>query len=282
MRVLIIGGSSVIGKALAARLADIAEVRLAGRRDADLYFDLSEWREIPDVQESFDVVIHVAADFGGSQDEDFVRAELVNSVGTLSVCSLARRTQAKHFVLISSIFATYALGDQHYGIYALSKRHGEEVAQLFCAKRGIGLSILRPTQVYDDEGACRRHQSLFYLVADRAQGGQEIVFYGTHDAWRNYLHIEDLAEICLRVVARRCTGIYACAHPRSVRLTEIASAAFAAFEQSEKVRFLTDKPDLADVPEIRDYALYDCVEYYPRIDIVQGYRRIKEYRERNP
>jgi len=150
VRILIIGSTSVIGKALAVRLAHLGEVRLAGRREADILFDLAEWRELPESGELFDVVMHVAADFGGSTDDDYIRAELVNAVGTLSACKLAHRTRAKHFIFLSSISATYQASDPHYGIYALTKRHAEEVAQFFCSERNVALTILRPTQVYDD------------------------------------------------------------------------------------------------------------------------------------
>ncbi len=279
MSVLIVGSTSVIGRAIAARLEARCVVKTAGRREADFHFDLSRWQELPAVSESFDVVVHVAADFGGEGDPDMVRAEVVNAAGTLSACALARQVGARHFVLMSSIFATYRAGDPYYGIYALSKRHGEDVARLHCAAGGMDLTILRPSQVYDDRGDCRRHQGLFYMMADRAQAGEEITLYGAHDARRNYIHLDDLAETVARVVDQRCIGEYACAHPRSVRLGEMAQAAFAAFDQDRQARFLPDKPALSDLPEIDDFALYDRIDFWPRIDVAQGYRRIRACRE---
>lgn len=281
MKILIVGGTAVIGRALAARLAQLGEVRLAGRREADIPLDLTEWRDQPEPKGFFDVVVHVAADFGGLTDKDYVRAELVNSVGTFSSCSLAHRVQAKHFVLLSTISATYRAGDPYYGIYALTKRHGEEAASFFCTERGIPLTILRPTQVYDDSDACRRHQALLYLMADRAQAGQEIVLYGTHDARRNYLYLTDLAEICGRVVQGRHVGTFACAHPKSVRLSEMANAAISAFGYQVKVSFWADKPNLADLPEIDDHSLYELIDYWPSVDISEGFKRIRRYREKN-
>ncbi|CAM5188580.1 hypothetical protein CDEF62S_04709 [Castellaniella defragrans] len=176
MRILIIGAGSVIGRSIAARLSEESEVNFAGRRNADFFCDLTMWQHLPEISGVFDAVVHVAADFGGEHDRDWARAEVVNSAGTLSACALARQAKAKHFVLMSSISATYGPGDPYYGVYALSKRHGEEMAQAYCAVHGLGLTILRPSQVYDDRGDCRRHQELFYMMADHAQADQEIHF----------------------------------------------------------------------------------------------------------
>ena len=281
MRILIIGGSSTIGRALVVKLRPQAVVMTAGRRESDFLFDLTQWEYEPAIDGVFDVVIHVAADFGGGANDDFVRAELVNAVGTLSACRLAQCVQAKHFILLSTISATYRPGEPHYGIYALSKRHGEEVAGFFCAEHGMALTILRPSQVYDAEGCCRRHQALLYTMADRAQAGQDFHIYGSHDVRRNYLYLEDLVEVCRRVVQGRHTGVFTCAHPQSVRLSEAADAAFAAFGRGGKVQFMKDKPDLADLPFVNDDTLYREINYWPVVDIGEGLRRIKQRRENN-
>ena len=282
MKVLIVGSTSVVGKALKDCLTlQGLEVKLAGRREADIKFDLAIWDEQPNLDESFDVVVHVAADFGGNSNEDFIRAELVNSVGTLSSCSLAQHVQAKHFVLLSTMFSTYRAGDPYYGVYSLSKRHSEEAAIFFCEERNLPLTILKPSQIYDDEGLCRRHQAFFYLVADRAQAGQDIELFGNNDARRNYINLSDFSEILLRVVQKRKTGEFLCLHPDYVRISEMAIAAYAAFGTRGMVRHVRDRPSLADLPEIFDDTLYRGIDFRPRIDIREGYKRIKIFREKN-
>lgn len=282
MKILIVGSTSVIGKAVAKRLATLGGVKLAGRREADIAFDLTAWQELPIPNETFDVVVHIAADFGGSTDEDYIRAAQVNTVGTLSACALAHHVGARHFVLLSSISSTYTADDAHYGIYALTKRHSEEVAQFFCEERDIALTILRPSQVYDDAGECRRHQAFFYLIADWAEAGQDIELFGSRDARRNYLHLMDLAEIVGRVIEGRHTGVFTCAFPCHVRIGEMAVAAYAAFGTTGRVRFIAGKQDLEDLPDISVDALYELIDFWPGIDVAEGYRRISEFRERRP
>lgn len=280
MNVLIVGATSMIGKALANRLIEAGDiVRKAGRRKADIIFDLANWRDIPNVQEAFDVVVHVATDFGGSDDQDAVRAELVNAVGTLTVCTLAKRVQAQHVILMSSLSVMYQAGDRYFGIYALSKRHAEDVARWYCGNHGVGLTILRPSQVYDDQGISRRHQNLLYTVADCAEANDEVIFHGTHDARRNYIHLNDLTEVAARVIQQRRLGEFVCAHPQSVRLSEMAKAAYAAYGADREARFLPEKPALSDLPSIHDFEVYGLIGYHPQIDLQEGYRRIRACRE---
>lgn len=279
MKILLIGGTSSIGRAIAEKMIRLGRVVSAGRREAEVFFDLTHWDSIPVVDESYDVVIHVAADFAGPTTEDFIRAEITNVIGTLSVCRLAERCSAKHMVIMSSISATYGPGDAYYGAYALSKRHAEEAALLFCAERGLPLTVLRPTQVYDAKGKCQRHQPLLYLMADKAQAGEDILIHGTYDARRNYLYLDDLAEICSRIVEMRHAGVFDCAHPHSPKLSEVAQAAFSSFSNGGEIQFQPDKPHLVDLPCFALTSCYEEIGFYPQVDIQQGFERIKQFRD---
>lgn len=280
MKSLVIGSTSVIGKALVKAFSLLGEVKTAGRRDADIFFDLSQWDSPVHLDESFDVVVLAAADFGGTTADDLIRAELVNSVGTLAACRLAQQCSARHVILLSSIWASHTPQDHYFSIYSLSKRHAEEVASLFCSEHGIDLTILRPSQVYDAEGACRAHQPMLYRIADDAQAGNVITFYGSNDARRNYLHLDDLTAICTRVAQQRTTGLFNCVHPQSPRLSEIAQAAFDAFSQTGTLRFLSDKADIPDIPpQTPDTGFYASIGFSPRIDMNEGFALMSQHRE---
>lgn len=279
MKSLVIGSTSVIGKAVARELSRHGQVKLAGRRDADVAFDLSN--QVPvTVDERFDVVVLAAADFGGGQPDDLVRAELVNSVGTLAACRLAEQCGARHFILLSSHSACYQATDPYFGIYALSKRHAEEVASLYCQQRGMTLTVLRLSQVYDSQGQCRTHQPLLYAIADRAQAGQTVELYGSNDASRNYLHLSDLAEICARLADQSIHGFYNCGHAETPRLSEIAQAAFDAFGKPLDVRFLAEKKDIPDLPPFDvAHELFERIGFAPQIGIRRGFELMRAHRE---
>uniref|UniRef100_UPI00289B6FBC NAD-dependent epimerase/dehydratase family protein n=1 Tax=Pseudomonas sp. TaxID=306 RepID=UPI00289B6FBC len=131
MNSLVIGSTSTLGKAIAQALSRHGPVKMAGRRQADVAFDLIHGAPA-DISDTFDVVVHAAADFGGNAPEDLIRAEQANSVGTLAACPLADRCAARQVILLSSRSTGYPPADRYFGIYALSKRHAEEVASLYC------------------------------------------------------------------------------------------------------------------------------------------------------
>ncbi len=280
MKILVIGSTSVIGRALSFELASLCIIKTAGRRNADFFINLENWSEIPDISDYYDFVIHTAADFGGAEEEDFARAEVVNAVGVITACRLARKVKARHFVLISSISAANATDDPYYNIYAISKHHAEELASLFCSNFGIKFTAIRPSQVYDAAGECRRHQSLLYQMIDHAEFGEDIVLQGKNDAKRNFIFLDDLIEIIKRIIISGIEGVYNCTYPESLHLSDIANAAFTVFCKGGSLKFDERQQNIPDVKIDCDTNLYDKIGFKPRVNIVEGISRIRIFREK--
>jgi nucleoside-diphosphate-sugar epimerase len=277
--VLIIGSTSTVGLSAGRFLAQNHKVSYAGRRQADYQLSLDSANlELPE-NSQFDVVIHAAADFGGNDEEVFHQTEIVNAIGTLNVCRLAQRVRAKHVIVISSAFANFIPGDPYFGIYSLSKRHADELAQLYCNKVGLPLTILRPSQLYDAESRCKSHQGLFYLIVDKAQRGEDILIHGNNDALRNYLFLDDFSEILARVVQEEATGVFNCPAPKSVRLSEIANTAYQVFNQHATIHFAENESEICDLPAVSDNGLYEKIGFEPSISLAQGIKKIKYVRE---
>lgn len=277
--ILIVGSTSTLGTSVGSLLAENNNVFYAGRRNADYYLDLgSVDLKLPENLQ-FDVVIHTAADFGGNEEKDFCRSELVNAIGTLNVCRLARKAKVKHLIIVSSMFANYVPTDAYYSIYSLSKKHGDELAQLFCNQFNLPLTILRPSQLYDAESKCKAHQGLFYSIIEKAQKGEDIDFYGNNDALRNYLFLNDFSEIIARAIEEKVIGTFNCPSPNSVRLGEIARTAYRIFNQGGDIHFLADKPNIVDLPEVCGNDLYQKIGFKPQISLAEGIQMIKDVRE---
>lgn len=274
MRVLIIGSTSLIGRHIGGSLSLDHEVLYAGRRRGDYFLDLEDMdHSFPDDQK-FEAVIHCAAAFGGEAEDDFSRAELVNSVGSLAVAKLARRVRADHLVMLSSVSAFYAPGHAFYNAYALSKRHGDELVSLYCEKFGLPLTILRPTQIYGNEDGYRTHQPLLYHIIDRAAHGQDVVLFGRNDAQRNYLHVDDLKEVVKRVLTSRPMGIFPVTAHRSWALSEIAKFAFDAFGTPARVMFDPDRGDIPDLPTPDSTPFLEKIGMTETIEMPEGIRRV--------
>lgn len=276
MKTLIVGGTSSLGSALKPVLSEFSEVITAGRKSCDVRLDLSDPSEAIVLPDGIDSVIHTAAHFGGNKANEILEAENLNVLGTLKLCQAAVRAKVTHFVLISSMFACLKEGSEFYSIYALSKRHAEDVARFFCSAHFLPLAILRPSQIYGSNDRFRRHQPIIYVMMEKARLGEDIQIYGSHDARRNYIYIDDLTALVSRTVKNRVVGTYSCQHPVDVTYSQIARASFAAFKRNGSVRFVKDKQNIADNVFERDEALYKLTGFYPQTSIEDGLRKIAE------
>jgi nucleoside-diphosphate-sugar epimerase len=271
--ILIIGANSALAKEVIPVLAKGNTVITAGRKDCDLYCDVTKAVTVPD---EVDVIINFAATFGGASDEEIIDAQRTNVTGALNVCVGGKRAGVKHIINISSIFALLDEKSPHYSVYALTKKQADELAHFYCGINKIPLTILRPSQIYGDSDNFAKHQPFLYHILDKAQKGEDISIYGTNDALRNYIHSADLSEIVDRLIEKRVEGMYACAYPSDISYSQIAQAAQKIFGKGGKVVFLKDKPNIPDNIFMKDLSLYEKLEYYPQISIEAGIKRIKE------
>src|SRR5204863_7770421 len=86
LRVLIVGGSSLLATALKPVLEKFCEVLTAGRQKGnDIFLDLRDPVKDFSFPDNIDVVIHMAAYFKGGTDAEMLEAENVNVLGTLKL-----------------------------------------------------------------------------------------------------------------------------------------------------------------------------------------------------
>ena len=279
MRILIIGGNSSLGSCLKKRFSETNDVVTAGRSNCDIHLDLYDTSSEINFPPDFDVIIHTAAHFGGNAGKEMLEAETINVLGTLRICEAARKANAKHFILISSIFSLLKEDSSQYSIYALSKKHSEEIAKLFCVKHELPLTILRPSQLYGNGGNLRMHQPFLYFLVDQAEKGQDINIYGTNDASRNFIFIDDVVKVIDAIVHKKVLGTFNCMFPYDVTYSQIARAAYAAFKSEGHINFLIDKEDIADNIFEKDNLLYEKIDFYPEITIEEGMKKLATYRK---
>jgi nucleoside-diphosphate-sugar epimerase len=194
----------------------------------------------------------------------------VNVLGLMKLCHASSKANAKHFVHISSIFSDLKSDSPFFGAYSLSKRHSEDVAQ-FCGRDfRLPVAVLKPSRIYGVGERFRKHQPFLYAIMDKAQRNEDIDFFGSNDALRNFIHAQDMAKIISAVIAMKIEGTYRCVNPDNVTYSQIAAAAISAFESKSKVRFLKDKPDIPNNGFVWDETLFRLIDYLPRISTAQG------------
>jgi len=278
MKILLVGATSSLSWTLKPMLAEFAKVVTAGRSNCDLHLDLSDTIDKIRIPRDVDVVINTAAHIGGGSAQDMITTEEVNVTGTLKLCQACTRSKVRQFVQISSIFANLDPSSPFYSIYALSKKQGDEVAQLYATKFDLPLLIIRPSQLYGVGEAYRKNQPFLYTIMDKVQHNQDIVIYGSNDALRNFMHVEDLAMVINLSVKRALTGSYNCPYPENVRYSEIVAAAISAFNSKSQLFFSPTHPDIPDNPFAPDDSLFTAIDYLPWISITAGMAKEASHR----
>lgn len=279
MKILLVGGNSSLAQALRPALSAFAEVLTAGRSDCDIDLDIAWPIESFDLPGNLEVVILLSSHFGGEDFSSMLSAEEVNVLGALKLAHACHSAGVSQLIQISSIFAGLIETSPFYNVYSLSKRHAEELTQLYCRRVGLPLAILRLAQLYGDGESFRRHQPFLYSLLDSAQRGENIKLYGRNDALRNFIHIADIVEIVSRVVQLRIEGLYECASLSNIRFSEIAATAITAFGSPSTIHFDDEKPDIPDNAFARNDTLYRLIDYFPQISLEQGFAREVERRK---
>jgi nucleoside-diphosphate-sugar epimerase len=278
MKILLVGANSSLGLELKPLLDKFAEVVTAGRSGCDIQMDLAAPVESIRVPPGFDAVINTAAHFSGKCAADMIEAENVNVLGTLKLLHACSQAAVGHFVQVSSIFAGLMPTSQFYSIYSLTKKHADEVAQLYSVTFGTPLLIVRPAQMYGVGEAYRRNQPFLYSIMDKAQQNEDIVIFGSNDALRNFIHVEDVAMAITLAVRCKLVGNYNCVYPENLRYSQIVHAAAVAFGSSSRVLFAPEYNSIPDNPFESDDALYQAIGYFPQISIIAGMQKEAAHR----
>ncbi len=270
------GGNSNVGSSLKNAFLPSNIIVTLGRSGNDLELDLNNLTGKLDLPTDFDVLIHTAAGFGVRNDQEILSTVSVNVLGTLRLCQAAVQAKTKHFIFISSIYTSVTKQSSHFNFYSLSKKHAEDVALLYCSLHNLPLTILRLSPLYGNANGFKVHQPFFYSIIEKASKGEDIILFGKNDPLRNYLHIDDLVEIIGRVMGQGICGNYSCTNVKDVTYSQIAQAAFTAFNKVGRIYFDRDKPDIPDSIFEKDFSLYETINFFPVISIEEGMHRIAQ------
>jgi NADH dehydrogenase len=149
MRVLVTGGTGVVGEAaVTALIANGHDVRLLSRnadKDVEQFpegveavsGDIADAARLQGVAQGCDAVVHVAGIVAESAPE--LTFERVNVQGTVNIVREAERAHVRRFVYLSSLGAHDGTSDYHR-----SKKRAEDVVRTFEGN----WTILRPGNVY--------------------------------------------------------------------------------------------------------------------------------------
>lgn len=270
--ILLVGSNSAVGIDFIKESNKIYNITTMSRSNADIIFDLKD--DINEIKplKNIDTIIHMAAIVKSENELDFVD---VNVKGTLKICMLAKKNNIKNIVLISSIYATYEENNKFFSYYSLTKKHSEHLAKLYCKQNHINLSLIRPSPIYGNNELFAMNQPLLYNFIKKSKNNEDITIYGSNDALRNYIHVNDLIFAINYVIENSIFGEFEVVNNKNYKLSEIASIIIETYNSKSQIKFKVDEDDILDNLIFAGNDLFTNINDKAYIGIEEGMNLLK-------
>ena len=251
MRVLLIGGNGLLGKALSRELKlNNIEFSTASRsEDNDFKIDISKFSSFDVLPNSvFDVVINCASVLPGGNylDNDYLNSiHNVNILGTQNICKwIDTQKSIKKIVNCSSLAVvnkpwpidlneeatTYPLGS--HVLYCSSKLTQELIFETFASNNNIDLSQIRFSALYGEEMI---KSGVIWSFINQALGSGIISIENGSKVSSDFLNVSDASKILLEVIKGDIYGIINGASGEETSLIKLAEAIKLNIGESIKI-----------------------------------------------
>jgi len=240
-RIIIFGASGFISKAFQKKLKKYGlifkaissgELDLANAQCAE---KLSEFIE------PTDTLVFLSANLpAGGQTISSLMGNLTMAENMARVLSEKR---VNHFVYLSSeaVYDAERIpmdedsSREPVSLYALMHTAREMMLDEICSKQNIPLIRLRPSYVYGPGHTHNNYGPNSFIRS--ALQNQEIKLYGKGEERRNFLFIEDLAEILVEVVKEKKEGVLNVVTDRSLSYLEVARCIMKKYPNPIRITF---------------------------------------------
>lgn len=190
-KVLIIGGSGFVGRYLAEYFRQIGYcVKWTARTSGDYHIDFSQKVNFESVfgTEEFDLVVSTL----NSYTDDIAEAIRTNVEGAVNIINCFNQ-HTHHIIFISSIFALHE--NSNSSVYAFSKWMAESAILYLLEKVQTPITILRFSQIFDQNGRAKESQKGLYYFVDAIKEKRPICLFAKHEHLRSFMPIEVLCRI---------------------------------------------------------------------------------------
>jgi GDP-L-fucose synthase len=219
VKILVTGGTGMVGKAIQELFGNDPRYIFVGSKDGDLT-DLKATRELFE-RERPDAVIHLAAVVGGLFYNMKNNAKMLdlNTRISLNVTRCCVEFWVKKAILVNSTcaFPTKEVfpmveTDMHSGSvhwsnegYAMSKRVLESLGRLYEDVSETKFVTVFPCNLYGPEdnfelSSCHVLSGLLRRCHEAKEGGVEFTVWGTGTPLRQFLYVKDFARAVVRVL----------------------------------------------------------------------------------
>ena len=246
MRVLVIGGNGFIGSHLLDVLLRAGHKVRVFDRSPELFrpplpeveyrlhhFDDSA--AMAEAMEGVDVVFHLlSTSVPSTSNLDPVADIQSNLVGTVKLLQLMQQKGITRIVYLSSGGTVYGIPEivpiperhplQPICSYGVVKVAIENYLSMFQRLYGFRPVILRPSNPYGERQGHGGVQGVVGTFLRKAKADEPIEIWGDGAVVRDFIHVSDLAELCLKVVEQDTCGIFNAGSGEGHSILEILGA----------------------------------------------------------
>lgn len=243
MKVLVIGGCGFIGSHIVDRLiAHGHRVRVFDRQPERFrapvpgveyqFGNFGDRMALIDALSGIDGVMHlVSTTFPSTADLDPKTDVLDNLGGTLSLLDAMAGIGLARIVFLSSGGTVYGppeivpVPETHplrpINSYGIVKSAIEHYLDMYRRTRGLSPVSIRASNPYGPRQGHSGVQGVISTFLNRIRTGEQIEIWGDGSIVRDYLHVADLAELCVLAMQSEKTGPYNAGSGKGVALNEI-------------------------------------------------------------
>ena len=242
-----------------------------------------------------DVVMHLASKTCGVGFSSKNHLDLLaqNNLVTANVLAAIKASPPEHFLMTSSscVYSDDSPTPMDDRVdwsgepemvnrgYGWAKRFLEQMSSVYASELGIGLTIVRPVNVYGE----RYHwlgsgsQAIPMLVKRIMEGENPLVIWGSGNQRRSYVHAADCARIMVQLVENRWTqGPVNIGDEDTVSVLEVARALAGAAGKSLEFACDTSKPEGRFIKAAESTRLKQALgpAHKPGLPLDEGMRRM--------
>jgi UDP-glucose 4-epimerase len=202
-RVLVTGGSGFLGghiadslteKGYRVRIFDMSPSPYLQKDQEMVVGDISDTETVNKAVQGCHYVYHLAAEADiGASARDPLRTMSLNVGGTLNILEACARQKVARMLFASTIYVYSDLGS----FYRISKQTCEKLIEEYEREFGQRFTILRFGSLYGPRA--NAFNGIHNMIRQALETGT-IVRQGDEEAIREYIHVKDAADLCVKVL----------------------------------------------------------------------------------
>ena len=244
MNITVWGGAGFLGSHVSDNLsdnghdvtiADINESRWIKDNQKMFIGSLLDQESVNKSLENADYVFNFAgvADIGEA-DKDPIGSAKTNIIGNLNLLEACVKAKVSRYIFASSLYVYSNSG----GFYRCSKQACEGYIDEYYRQFNLNCTVLRFGSLY---GLRSDKYNAIYRFINEALTENKINYYGSPDALREYIHVEDAAQICNEILDEKYTNqhITITGH-QSMRVKQVLEMISEMIDEDIKLNFDTN------------------------------------------